>query len=254
MQAVGSLSPRVILPLIAAALLGGCGSQEGSTRQETSTTGTPQAGVAPVALTIPSGNAGGALHSGLHLRLPQGWRAEVWARVPDARLEAWTPQGDLLVSEPGHGQVMELLPRQDRAEPPAQRVLVSGLDQPQGLAFADLSGREVLYVAEASEVDRYEWLGDRVGARRIVVSNLPHTAPPGSDDHTYKNVVVGADDRIYVDIGGGSNASPPTPSNPPRASVVSYTANGTDMRLIATGVRNGDGLSFAPDGTLWTAV
>jgi len=202
----------------------------------------------------PAGHALSASTAGLRVHLPHGWRAEVWARVPGARLEAWTPQDDLLVSQPSAGQVMELVPRRNRSAPPAQHVLVSGLTAPQGLAFARVDGHQVLYVAESDAIDRYAWNDGRVGARRVIVSGLPDTAPAGSDNHTLKNVVAGRGGRIYVDLGSGSNASPPARSDPPRASVVSYTADGTDMQVVATGVRNGDGLSFAPDGTLWTAV
>ena len=72
--------------------------------------------------------------------------------------------------------------------------------------------------------------------------------------HTLKNVVIGPNHTIYVDIGSASNASPPAPTSPPRASVVAYEPERLGLRVIATGVRNGDGLSFAPDGSLWTAV
>ena len=209
------------------------------------------AGFADVALASPSGTAGDGLTVGLRVRLPRGWRAAVWARVPGARLEAWTPQGDLLVSQPDSGQVTELVPR-DR--PPAQHVVLSGLSAPQGLAFAQLDGQEVLYVAEDDAIDRYAWNDGRVGARRVIVAGLPDTAPAGSDNHTLKNLIVGPGGRIDLDIGSGSNARPPGRTNPPRAAVVSYTANGTGLQVLATGVRNGDGLSFAPDGTLWTAV
>lgn len=260
--------------LAAAALLAGCSTQSkhgGSTSPSdgpststvtsaSSSSGSPRsaqaAGVkfAEVTLQIPSGNSGGGINPGQKLRLPRGWTAEVWARVSEARLEAWTPQGDLLVSQPSNGQVTELIPRRRRSQPPQQRVIISGLSAPQGLAFARLNGQEVLYVAEQGEVDRYDWSDGTVGARTVVAPNLPETAPSGSDNHTLKNVVVGPGGRIYVDIGSGSNASPPGNSIPPRAAVVSYAANGGGMRILATGIRNGDGLSFAPDGTLWTAV
>jgi glucose/arabinose dehydrogenase len=238
---------------LAAVALGGCGAQHAPSAPRTAAAN-PHSRFAAVTVTIPAGNGGNGLPSSPQLRLPRGWRAEAWARVPDARLEAWTPQGDLLVSEPANGKIEELTPQRDPATPPSQSVLVSGLAQPQGMAFGRVARQELLFVAEESEVDRYQWLGDRVGARRVVVANLPHTAPAGSDDHTLKNVVVGSDGRIYVDIASASNATPPTHTRPPRASVVSYTANGAHMRVLATGVRNGDGLSFAPDGTLWTAV
>jgi glucose/arabinose dehydrogenase len=73
--------------------------------------------------------------------------------------------------------------------------------------------------------------------------------------HTLKEVVIGADHTIYIDVGSSSNASPRTSWHGiPRASVLAYHPNGKLERVWATGVRNGDGLSIAPDGTLWTAV
>jgi glucose/arabinose dehydrogenase len=35
---------------------------------------------------------------------------------------------------------------------------------------------------------------------------------------------------------------------------MSVNPDGKDLRVVATGVRNGEGLSIAPDGTLWSAV
>jgi len=247
---------RVAVVVGVAVATAGCAGQSGSGTVHT-TGGAPPATAAPgtaaatqdVGLAIPAGNGGHGLTAGLRVRLPRGWRAEVWARVPAARLEAWTPQGDLLVSQPGTGRVTALVPRRDRSAPPAQHVLLSGLSAPQGLAFARVDGHEVLYVAGADAIYRYAWTDGALGAGGMIVSHLPDT--PG---HPLKNIVVGPDGRIYVDIGSASNASPPSRTNPPRASVVSYTANGTGRRVVATGVRNGDGLSFAPDGTLWAAV
>src|ERR1700733_14289994 len=100
-----------------------------------------------VDLVVPPGEAGGAFSTPRRLKVPDGWRARVWARVPGARMEAWTPEGDLLVSQPGGGRVVELTPRP--AETATSRILVSGLLRPKGLAFARLAGRWVLYVGES---------------------------------------------------------------------------------------------------------
>jgi len=46
-------------------------------------------------LVVPAGEGGGALSAPHTLTMPAGWTAQVWARVPNARMEAWTPEGDL---------------------------------------------------------------------------------------------------------------------------------------------------------------
>jgi len=61
-------------------------------------------------LVVPAGEGGGALSTPRRLTVPSGWTARVWARVPDARMEAWTPQGDLLVSTPDDDGIVELRP------------------------------------------------------------------------------------------------------------------------------------------------
>ncbi len=224
------LAPIVAAAITAAALLVGCGTATEPTG------GTPTASTARASLT--------------RMKLPRGWSAQEWARVPGARLEAWTPNGNLLVSQPGGGSITLLVPGAHRARPPWQRTLVSGLTNPQGMAFDRIRGHEVLYVAESNELDRYAWLGNRVGARRVVVGNLPD-----GGSHPLKNVVVGRDHTVYVDIGSETNASPPTPTGRfPRASVIAYSPSTGRPRVFATGIRNGDGLSIAPDGTVWTAV
>jgi glucose/arabinose dehydrogenase len=253
---------------VLAVMLAGCGGQgqrQGSTvatRSGASAatarrahTSAPTVRYARVPLLIPAANQGQGLSNGHTLTLPRGWRVEVWARVQGARLEAWTPEGDLLVSSPEDGEVIELTPGANRSEPPTARTLVSGLNLPQGLAFDELDGHEVLYVAESDQIDRYAWVDGQLGARTVVVAHLPDTGPSGSDVHQLKNVVVGADHTVYVDIGSASNASPqPRSSGLPRASVIAFRPNGSHVRVFATGVRNGDGLSIAPDGTLWTAI
>ena len=126
---------------------------------------------------------------------------------------------------------------------------MSGLTNPQGMAFDRVGGHEVLYVAESDELDRYQWLGHGVGARTVVIPNLPDGGA-----HPLKNVAVGRDHTVYVDVGSATNASPRTPAASRVASVLAYRPPNKRARVFATGVRNGDGLSIAPDGSLWTAV
>jgi glucose/arabinose dehydrogenase len=257
---------RVAVAVVAVSALvaGGCGAQSSSTAtlagsgggntaagaaggSATALAGSTRIHYSRVSLQIPAGNRGfGASHT---LTLPRGWKAEVWARVADARLEAWTPAGDLLVSEPGEGEIAELVRGARASAPPARHTLVSGLKDPQGMAFDNVGGQEVLYVAESGQLDRYVWRGRSVGPRTVLAAGLP-----AGGAHPLKNVAVGADHSIYVDIASATNADPPAPSATPRGSVLAYRPSGRRLRVFATGIRNGDGLSIAPDGTVWTAV
>ena len=153
------------------------------------------------------------------------------------------------MSVPSAGKIVELVPGANRSAPPAQRTIISGLENPQGMAFDHVGGQEVLYVAGSAEVDRYVWSHGQATSRSVFAGGLPDGGA-----HPLKNIAVARNHTVYLDIGSSSNASPETPGATPRASVLAYRPNGRRMRVCATGIRNGDGLSFAPDGTLWTTV
>jgi glucose/arabinose dehydrogenase len=207
-----------------------------------------------VTLSVGPGDGGGAFSQPRTLTVPPGWTAEVWARVPDARMEAWTPQGDLLVSEPDKGKVVELTPGPGGAGEP--RTVLSGLTSPQGLAFAKVSGQWVLYVGESDQIDRYPWAAGRVSAgRTVIAAHLPDLDPSGDDVHRPKDVVVAPDGTVFFNVGSASNANPADRTmKPPRAVIMAVNPDGGDLRVVETGVRNGEGLAVAPDGSVWTAV
>jgi glucose/arabinose dehydrogenase len=217
-------------------------------------TAPPPAADTQTTLRVPAGQGGGALSGSRTLTLPKGWTATVWARVPDARMEAWTPQGDLLVSQPDNGTVVELSP--NKQGPATSRTVLSGLTTPQGLAFARLGGRWVLYVGESDQIDRYAWAGHGVsGSRTVVAGGLPDQDPSGDDVHRDKDVAVTADGTVYFNVGSASNATPGDRTmNPPRAVIEAVSPSGKNLRVMEQGVRNGEGLAVAPDGTVWTAV
>ena len=82
--------------------------------------------------------------------VPKGWTMSVWHRLPKPRLAVWAPDGDMLVSVPSTGQVIRLAPT---GAGPLDNLLLDGLDQPHGLAFAGTT----LYVAESDQVDAYDY-------------------------------------------------------------------------------------------------
>jgi glucose/arabinose dehydrogenase len=211
---------------------------------------------ATVRLTVPAANAAAPFDQSHSIVVPSGWRGEVWARIGGARYALWTAANTLLVTATSSGQLLELVPRHDPAAPPVVRVLAQGLTNPQGLAFDTAGGRTVLYVAESDQIDRYTWnRNGTLGARTIVVAALPDDDATGDDVHRLKGIAIGRDHTVFVTVGSAWNADGrDTTGASPRGAVYSFDRSGGHRRVFATGVRNGEGLAIAPDGTLWAAV
>jgi glucose/arabinose dehydrogenase len=183
--------------------------------------------------------------------VPPDWTISVWARMPKPRLAAWTPDGVLLISVPSTGEVVGLRPTH---EGPTTSVLLDGLDQPHGLAFAG----NTLYVAESDQIDAYDYADGYVTNRRTIAGGLPDGRSPdlrGSYSHVLKSVASGPDGAVYFSIASTGNISAEDrDANPPRATIMRVPPAGGPAQAFATGVRNGTGLAIAPDGSVWTAV
>jgi glucose/arabinose dehydrogenase len=180
------------------------------------------------------------------LTVPAGFRIECYAAgLGGARALTLDPAGVPLVSVPARGKVVALPP--DRAGRGADVVTVlRDLDRPHGIAFR----RGHLYVAETGRIVRYRYDPTRVVASDpvVVVANLP----PGGH-HWTRSIAFGPDDRLYVAIGSSCEACPET--DPRRATIVRYDAEGAGEEIVATGLRNPVGLAFQPTtGALWTTV
>jgi glucose/arabinose dehydrogenase len=183
--------------------------------------------------------------------VPAGWTLSVWARMPKPRLAAWTPDGVLLVSVPSTGEVVGLRPGDNG---PASSVLLDGLTQPHGLAFAG----NTLYVAESDQIDAFDYTDGRAINGRTVAGGLPDADSPelrGSYHHSLKSVAIGPDGAVYFSIGSRGNiTADDRDADPPRATIMRVPPGGGPAQVFATGVRNGTGLAIAPDGAVWTAV
>jgi glucose/arabinose dehydrogenase len=181
--------------------------------------------------------AAGAGTGGAAIRVPAGFSVSVYARglaAPTAM--AFGPDGRLYVTQTG-GKVVAIGP--DRR--PVG--FASRFRTPLGLVWRG----GTLYVSRAGGIDSLRLVGERATGRRTVVRGLPYKL------HQQDNVVIGSDGRLY--LGSGSTCDACRERDRRSATILSLRPDGSDLRVVATGLRNPYGLAIQPrTGRLYASV
>jgi glucose/arabinose dehydrogenase len=144
---------------------------------------------------------------------PQG---RLWLTA--AGLETHTDDGVYVIAKPG-GQALKV---------------ISGLDDPLGLAW--YAGK--LYVASVGRVDVFAGFN----GRRFTRHSKLLTGPVAGGEN---NLLVMAPDGRFV-MGITATCDHCTPSSKLSGSIVSFRANGSDLRLYAARIRAPFGLAYLP--------
>ena len=170
--------------------------------------------------------------------MPPGFRAEIYATgLSRPTALAYGPDGRLYATEET-GRVVVVPPRSSRPRP-----FASGFPTPLGLAWRD----RTLFVSAQGRVERMQLRRGRAVARRTILSGLPYGL------HQQDNVVVGRDGRLY--LGNGSTCNACREDDPRSATILSFRPDGSDLRVVARGLRNPFGLAVEPDsGRLYVSV
>jgi glucose/arabinose dehydrogenase len=259
--------------LIAALALSACSKSDGSggtNRPDTvSGAGAAATSAAPVACT--GNNA--------ELTLPAGFCATIFAdSIAHARHAVVASNGDVYVTIEGTMPSTEKqISGADKTAPePASFVALRDTNRDgradvikrvgslgnTGIGLAN----GYLYVDEGKQIVRYARADSDLapsGKREVIVGGIPL-----GGGHRARNIALGTDGSLYLNVGSATNAcqqkdrAPESPGVDPcveletRAGYWKYDANKAGQRFskaerYATGVRNGMGLAFGPDGKLY---
>ena len=131
-------------------------------------------------------------------------------------------------------------------------VFLEGLHSPFGMALVGAN----LYVANADAIVRFAY---ETGQTRITAAAVPVTDLPGGpiNHHWTKNIIASPDgSKLYATVGSNSNVGENgIEAEAGRAAIWQVNLQTGEKRPFATGLRNPNGMGWAPGtGALWTVV
>lgn len=184
------------------------------------------------------------------LQLPPEFSLRIFSRnVPGARAIAMDPNGTLIVSLTSSGRIVALLDKNTDGAADEERLVLSGLNRPHGLAFHCEQSQCWLYVAETDRVIRYQY----------DVDNLRVTDPknildlPSDGGHSTRTLLIASldgRDKLLISVGSSCNVC--VERDPMRAAVTLANLDGSEARVFASGLRNAVFMARHPvTGDIW---
>ena len=194
------------------------------------------------------------------IQLPAGFKVEIFADyktklgqlLAGARFMAFDANGNLYVSSSKGDKVLMLSDHNKDGIADEVVIAADNLNSPQGLAFVG----DALLVANQDGIVRFEKdeknisRGGLSNNSSIFISKLP------SGGHTLKNIKLGPDGYLYINIGSSCNVCIETDAM--RATILRYTTEGKPAGALETlgrhqqsaiwarGLRNSQGFAWHP--------
>jgi glucose/arabinose dehydrogenase len=169
------------------------------------------------------------------LKLPAGFKVEVYiSGLTDARSLRLGDKGTVFVSNRNRDKVYAIVERGGRRE---AKVVASGLDRPNGLAFHN----GTLYIAEGTKVSKLERIEDTIdspGPPVVIYNDFPNHG-----SHGWKFMGVGPDNKLYINVGAPCNICEPPDTN---GQIRRINLDGSGSETYVRGVRNSVGFDWHP--------
>jgi glucose/arabinose dehydrogenase len=169
------------------------------------------------------------------LKLPKGFKIEVYAGgIPDARSIRIGDKGTVFVGNRTRDKVYAIVDKGGKRE---VKVIASGLDRPNGLAFKD----GTLYIAEGTRISKMEKIEDNIDnpPKPVVI----YSDFPNHQSHGWKFMALGPDNKLYVNVGAPCNICVPPESN---SQIRRLNLDGTGAEAYIRGNRNSVGFDWNP--------
>jgi glucose/arabinose dehydrogenase len=173
------------------------------------------------------------------IKLPQGFKIEIFAEVPDARSMAVSPAGIVYVGNKDKDKVYAVQDTNGDNKADKRWVIASGLNMPNGVAFHEGD----LYIAEVSRILKLQGIESKLEnpPSPIVVSD----DYPSETHHGWKYIAFGPDGKLYVPVGAPCNIC--ESKNEIYASITRMNKDGSGREIFARGVRNSVGFTWHPE-------
>ncbi|MCR9085977.1 MAG: PQQ-dependent sugar dehydrogenase [Rhodobacteraceae bacterium] len=194
------------------------------------------------------------------IEMPDGFKIELYALVPDARHMAVGPQGIVTIVGTRKDKVWAVTDRnKDRVADEVKDFAPSlTFSIPNGPCF---SKDGFLYIAEQNRVllfpaAEFFYESPDVAAFNLVAEGALIPPEEESFNHSARVCKIGPDDKIYISLGQPFNVAPPEKLDLYNewgiGGIIRLNRDGTDREVYTYGVRNSVGHDFHPvSGELW---
>ncbi|MFA5506906.1 MAG: sorbosone dehydrogenase family protein [Vulcanimicrobiota bacterium] len=166
-------------------------------------------------------------------RTREGFKVEKWAEVPSARSLAVSPDGKTVFVGSREGFVHMVSITEDG---PVVVKFQENLNGSNGVCFLG----DDFYLGELERVRKFSPPFQPGAPGEVVLEGLP-----SERHHGWRYIKAGPDGRIRIAIGAPCNVC--EQEDPRFASICSFTPDGKDFRVEASGVRNSVGFDWHPE-------
>lgn len=173
------------------------------------------------------------------IKLPAGFKIDVFAEVDNARSLAISPSGTIFVGNRDKDKVYAVKDTDGDFKADKKWIIADSLNMPNGVAFKD----GALYIAETTRIIKFDDIEsklDNPGKYTVINDSYPE-----QDGHQWKYIAFGPDGKLYVPVGAPCNIC--EPKEDIYASITSINADGSGREIYAKGVRNTVGFTWHPE-------